>query len=489
LLRNLSSSAASRLAVCGAHSDPNLHVARPTGQRYIDLPFGPKQDVRNNPLQAGSLQGYAVLALDHGVMRPVTRAIDSSVRHCGKGEPSAREYSMANPIFATSGTSIFETISRLSNQCDAINLGQGFPEGMEPQVLVEAAIEALRTGPHQYPPMLGLPGLRQAVAANAERFLGIAVDWEREVLVTSGATEALADSFLALIEPGDEVIILEPAYDAYAPLIRRAGGVLVPVRLAPPAWELPREALQAAISARTRMIVVNNPMNPIGRLFDDAELSFLADLAVAHDLTIIADEVYEHLVFDDKPFRSLLSVPGLRDRVVHIGSAGKTFSVTGWKVGYVIAAPDLLGPIARAHQFVTFTTPPALQAAVAVGLAFPDSYFSTLRQDLQARRDSLTHGLGAAGFKVAKADATYFVVADIADLLPQTASTEGNAADFDFCLRLTREARVAAVPISSFFGNRDVTTHIRFCFAKRTETLDAAIGRLAEWRDRLTRAA
>lgn len=396
---------------------------------------------------------------------------------------------MANPIFATSGTSIFETISRLSNECDAINLGQGFPEGMEPPALIDAAIDALRKGPHQYPPMLGLPALRQAVAANAERFLGLSLDWAEEVLITSGATEALADSFLALIEPGDEVIILEPAYDAYAPLIRRAGGVLVPVRLAPPAWELPREALAAAITARTRMIVVNNPMNPIGRLFDDAELAFLSDLAVSHDLTIVADEVYEHLVFDGKPFRSLLSVPGLRDRVVHIGSAGKTFSVTGWKVGYVIASPDLLRPIARAHQFVTFTTPPAFQAAVAMGLALPDNYFTTLRQDLQDRRDRLVAGLGAAGFKVARADATYFVVADVAELQPAQPRADAGAADFEFCLRLTREARVAAVPISSFFGNRDVTTHIRFCFAKRMETLDEAVRRLADWRDRLIRAA
>jgi len=396
---------------------------------------------------------------------------------------------MVNPVFATSGTSIFETISRLSNECDAINLGQGFPEGMEPPALVEAAIDALRSGPHQYPPMLGLPALRQAVAANAERFLGLSLDWAEEVLITSGATEALADSFLALIEPGDEVIILEPAYDAYAPLIRRAGGVVVPVRLAPPDWELPRAALEAAITARTRMIVVNNPMNPIGRLFGDAELALLSDLAVSHDLTIVADEVYEHLVFDVKPFRSLLAVPGLRDRVVHIGSAGKTFSVTGWKVGYVIASPDLMRPIARAHQFVTFTTPPALQAAVAMGLALPDSYFTTLRQDLQDRRDRLTGGLRSAGFKVARADATYFVVVDVAELQPAQPRADDGAADFAFCLRLTREARVAAVPISSFYGNRDVTTHIRFCFAKRMETLDAAVARLADWRDRLIRAA
>ncbi|MFN3825953.1 MAG: aminotransferase [Pseudorhodobacter sp.] len=390
---------------------------------------------------------------------------------------------MANPIFATAGTSIFETISRLSNDCEAINLGQGFPEGMEPPALIDAAIEALRSGPHQYPPMLGLPALRQAVARNAERFLGLSLDWQAEVLVTSGATEALADSFLALIEPGDEVIIIEPAYDAYSPLIRRAGGVVVPVAMGPPLWQLPREALAAAVTGRTRLVVVNNPMNPIGKVFDDTELAFLADLAVSHDLTIVADEVYEHLVFEGWPFRSLLSVPGLRDRVVHIGSAGKTFSVTGWKVGYVIAAPALLGPIARAHQFVTFTTPPALQAAVAVGLSLPDPYFATLRQDLQARRDLLTDGLRAAGFAVADADATYFVISDVSDLQTGRGALGDGPADLEFCMRLTREARVAAVPISSFYGRREVTSHIRFCFAKREETLTTAIARLAVWRD------
>ncbi|MBL4915964.1 aminotransferase [Szabonella alba] len=392
---------------------------------------------------------------------------------------------MVNPIFAAAGTSIFETISRLAIETGAINLGQGFPEGMEPPELVEAAIAALRDGPHQYPPMLGLPALRQAVAQNAARFLGVDCDWTQEVLVTSGATEALADSFLALIEPGDEVIILEPAYDAYSPLIRRAGGVPVPVQMLPPQWQVPTEALAAAVTGRTRMIVINNPMNPIGRVFDDAELAFLADLAISHDLTVVADEVYEHLVFDDRPFLSLLAVPGLRERVVHIGSAGKTFSVTGWKVGYIIAAPALMAPIARAHQFVTFTTPPALQAAVAMGLALPDAYFNGLRRDLQARRDLLVQGLQGAGFAVDPADATYFVITDVSDL---QAHDGCGPADFDFCLRLTREAGVAAVPISSFYGNRDVTSHIRFCFAKRTETLQDAIGRLADWRKGALRA-
>lgn len=382
---------------------------------------------------------------------------------------------MTNPIFAETGTSIFESMSRLAAETGAINLGQGFPEGFEPDVLIEAAIEALREGSHQYPPMMGLPQLRQAVAENARRFLGLNIDWEREVLITSGATEALADTFLALLEQGNEVIVFEPVYDAYAPLIRRAGGTVIPVRLVPPNWELPREAVEKAITPRTKLIVVNTPMNPTGKIFDYAELAFLADLALRHDLVIVSDEVYEHLVFDGRPFYSLFGVEGIRDRVVRIGSAGKSFSVTGWKVGYVTASAALLQPIARAHQYVTFTTPPALQAAIAVGLSLPDDYFTGLRATLASRRDLLVSGLRDAGFVIANVPATYFCVADIGELDP-------GGDDFAFCRKLTLEAGITAVPVSSFYGARDVKSHVRFCFAKKEETLRAAIDRLADWR-------
>ncbi|HWT61629.1 MAG TPA: aminotransferase [Ochrobactrum sp.] len=381
---------------------------------------------------------------------------------------------MVNPIFGATGTSIFESMSRLAAETGAINLGQGFPEGFEPQELVDAAIQALRDGPHQYPPMLGLPSLRKAVAENARRFLGLDIDWETEVLVTSGATEALTDTFLALLDRDDEVIVFEPVYDAYATLIRRAGGKVVPLRLTPPHWELPREALEKAITSKTKLIVVNTPMNPIGKIFDPQELEFLASLAIKHDLTIVSDEVYEHLIFDKRPFHSLFAVPGIRDRVVRIGSAGKSFSVTGWKVGYVTASVKLLAPIARAHQYVTFTTPPALQAAVAVGLSLPDSYFINLRETLAARRDLLLGGLRAAGFEIADAPATYFVVADISALDP-----DGD--DLAFSRRLTLEAGVTPVPVSSFYGERDVKSHVRFCFAKKQETLSEAIDRLGQW--------
>ncbi len=384
---------------------------------------------------------------------------------------------MVNPVFAASGISVFEIMSRLAAETGAINLGQGFPEGLEPQELIAAATDALHNGSHQYPPMLGLPALRKAVADNARRFFDIDADWETEILVTSGATEALADSFFALINSGDEVIVLEPAYDSYSPVIRRAGGVVVPVRLAPPHWELPLQALSDAITPRTRMIVVNNPMNPIGKVFTREELSFIAKLAVKHNLFIIADEVYEHLTFDDNKHISLFSLPEIRDRVVRIGSAGKSFSLTGWKVGYITADAQLLKVISRVHQYMTFTTPPALQAAVAVGLNLPDSYFTGLRNELAKRRDYLDAGLREAGFNIATAPATYFAVADISDL-----DKEGD--DLAFSQRLTREAGVTPVPVSSFYSERNITSHVRFCFAKKLDTLETAISRLRDWREK-----
>ncbi|MHC5232205.1 aminotransferase [Brucella sp. LJL56] len=384
---------------------------------------------------------------------------------------------MANPIFGEAGTSIFEAMSRLAVERGAINLGQGFPEGFEPSQLLEAAARALRETSQQYPPMMGLPVLRQAVAENARRFLGFDVDWEKEVLVTSGATEALADTFLAHLNTGDEVILFEPVYDAYSTLIQRAGGKVVPVRLRPPHWELPREKLVNAISPRTKLIVVNTPMNPIGKIFDLDELDFLAELAIKHNLVIVSDEVYEHLVFDGRPFHSMFGVEKVRDRVVRIGSAGKSFSLTGWKVGYVTASAKLLAPIARAHQYVTFTTPPALQSAIAVGLSLPDNYFADLRATLASRRDLLVGGLKSAGFEVASAPATYFAVADIRQL-------DHGDDDLDFCRRLTLEAGVTPVPVSSFYGARDVRNHVRFCFAKRDETLRDAVSRLAKWNNK-----
>jgi aspartate/methionine/tyrosine aminotransferase len=291
--------------------------------------------------------------------------------------------------------------------------------------------------------MLGLPSLRQAVAENQKRFHDLEVDWQREVLVTSGATEALSDAFFGLLNPGDEAIVIEPVYDSYGVILRRAGVTPVPVSLRPPHWELPREALEKAITSKTRALVINTPMNPIGKIFSASDLRFVADLLLKHDLIAIADEVYEHLTFDGRKHRTLFAYPEVRDRVVRIGSAGKTFSVTGWKVGYVTADAKLLGPISR----------------------------------LQERRDFVIRGLQEIGFEVGEVDATYFAVADASPF-----DREGD--DFAFCERLTREAGVTAVPISAFYGERQVKSHIRFCFAKRSETLAEALTRLARWRDR-----
>jgi N-succinyldiaminopimelate aminotransferase len=384
---------------------------------------------------------------------------------------------MANDIFANCGVSIFEIMSRLATEAQAVNLGQGFPEGLEPPEVVEVAIRALRDGPHQYPPMMGLPALRQAVAANQKRFHGLDVDWEREVLITSGATEALSDAFFGLLNPGDEAIVFEPVYDSYGYILRRAGVKVAPVSLRPPQWELPREALAKAITPRTRAIVINTPMNPIGKIFSRDDLRFIADLLLEHDLVAIADEVYEHLTFDDRNHATLFAFPDVRDRVVRIGSAGKTFSVTGWKVGYVTADAKLLQPIARAHQFVTFTTPPALQTAVAYGLNLPDDYFFGLRRALQERRDFVVQGLQEIGFEVGEVGATYFAVVDATPFDPEHD-------DFAFCKRLTHEAGVTAVPLSAFYGGGEVRSHIRFCFAKRNDTLTEALKRLAKWRER-----
>jgi aspartate/methionine/tyrosine aminotransferase len=387
---------------------------------------------------------------------------------------------MVNSVFANSGVSVFEAMSRLAGEHRAVNLGQGFPEGLEPPAVIEAAIKALRDGPHQYPPMLGLPALRQAAADNARRFHGFDVDWEREVVVTAGATEGLAAAFLGLLEPGDEAIVFEPIYDSYAVMLRRAGARPVPVRLRPPRWELPREELKAAIGARTRAIVVNTPMNPIGKIFSDDELRFIASLLLDHGLVAIADEVYEHLTFDGRKHNSLFAHPEVRDRVVRVSSASKSFSVTGWRVGYVFADAKLLAPISRAHQFITFAIPPALQTAVAFGLGLPDAYFAGLRTALQQRRNLLIDGLREAEFAAADAEAAYFTLVDISDL-------DADGDDVAFARRMTVEAGVTAVPVSAFYGGGGLRSHIRFCFAKNDETLVEALKRLEAWRGRAER--
>jgi N-succinyldiaminopimelate aminotransferase len=390
----------------------------------------------------------------------------------------------ANSLYANLGTTIFEVMSRLAIEHQAINLGQGFPDTDGPEEVRRAAARAVVEGPNQYPPMMGLPALRQAVAAHEKRFYDLDVDWSREVMVTSGATEALADSLFALIEPGDEVILFEPLYDCYLPLVRRAGGIPRLVRIDPPDWRLDLDALAAAFSERTKAVLLNNPMNPAAKAFTRDELAAIAALVEAHDAYVIADEVYEHILFDGRPFTPFITLPGMRARTVKIGSAGKTFSLTGWKVGTITAAPELLAPIAKAHQFMTFTTPPHLQAAVAEGLALPDGYYEGLAGDLQAKRDRMRQGLEGLGIPVLPCEGTYFVTIDMRPL------GLGDS-DVEAARRLVLEAGVATVPVSAFYADQaSAPRHfLRLCFSKRDAVLDAALERLAGFLSRKGKAA
>jgi aspartate/methionine/tyrosine aminotransferase len=378
-----------------------------------------------------------------------------------------------NSILSGYGTTVFEVMSRLAQEHKAVNLGQGFPDGNGPDDVVARASAYLRDGVNQYPSMFGIPELRQAVAAHAKRFYDLDVDWPTEVMVTSGGTEALASAMFGLIEPGDEVVLIEPLYDSYLPIVRRAGGVPKLVRVAPPDWALPRDALAAAFSPATKLILLNSPMNPCSRVFDADELGFIAALLEEFDAYAVCDEVYEHLLFDGRRHVPLMSLAGMRDRAVRIGSAGKTFSLTGWKVGYITAAPDLLSPIAKAHQFITFTTPPNLQAAAAYGLGKDDSYFRGLADDLQSKRDRMAKGLGAIGFEVLDCAGTYFITTDFRPL-------GFNGDDVEFCRHITTEARVAAVPVSAFYQGGDVRHFARFSFCKDDATLDEALDRLSK---------
>jgi aspartate/methionine/tyrosine aminotransferase len=383
-----------------------------------------------------------------------------------------------DPTLASSGTTIFEAMSALARKHQAVNLGQGFPDDRGPLALREAGAAFLIDGHNQYPPMMGLPALRQAVAAHDRRWYGLELDWESEVLVTSGATEALLDCFLALVEPGDEVIVLEPAYDTYAPVIRRLGGVPRPVRLSPPDWALPREALAAAFGPRTKLLVLNSPMNPNGRVLAEDELRWLAAQCVAHDVYALCDEVYEHLTFGGARHLPLMTMPSMRERTLRIGSAGKTFSLTGWKVGYVTGPAALVRVVGKAHQLVTFTTPPNLQHAVAQGLALDDAYFAGLAAAMLRGRDRLAAGLAALDLPTLPCDGTYFLVADAA------AWMRDGEDDVTFCHRLVAEAGVVLIPMSAFYLQAPPRSLVRFCFCKAEATLDAALERLHAWRAR-----
>jgi len=376
-----------------------------------------------------------------------------------------------NAVFAALGTTIFDIMSRLADANSAINLGQGFPDETGPREILAKAADAILSGNNQYPPMAGIAALRQAIAAHEKRHWTLDRVWNEEVVVTSGATEALAACILAFVSPGDEVIIFEPFYDAYLPLIRRAGGIAVPVRLEAPDWRLDERALRQALSPRTKALLLNDPLNPAAKVYDASELRLIADIAREADLVAIVDAVYEHLTFDDRPHIPLASLPGMNARTLKIGSAGKIFCVTGWKVGWITGPSDLIKLVAKAHQFLTFTTPPNLQAAVAYGLDEWDGWLSGLKNQMQEKRDHLAAGLAAAGMKVLPAQGTYFLNVSIE-------GTNWKGRDADYCRHITEHSRVAAIPLSAFYVDDPEASTVRFCFAKKFEVLDEAIRRL-----------
>jgi len=379
------------------------------------------------------------------------------------------------PPFVTSrlrgfGTTIFAEMSALAERTGAINLGQGFPDTDGPREVAEAAVAAIRGGANQYPPGPGILDLRLAIAEHQHRFYGIDLDPETDVLVTAGATEAIAAALLGLCEPGDEIVAFEPTYDSYRATAAMAGARVVPVTLRGPAFAVDVDALRDAVSPRTRLLLVNSPHNPTGKVLTRDELDAIAALAVERDLLVVTDEVYEHMVFDGAHV-PLATLPGMAERTLSISSAGKTLSFTGWKVGWVTGRAELVAAVRAAKQFLTYVGGAPFQPAVAVGLRLPDAYFDELRLDLLAKRDVIHDGLAAAGFDVFRPQGTYFITADISPLT----SEDG----YSFCRSLPERCGVVAVPTSVFYENPDDgRSVVRFAFCKRFEVLEEAATRL-----------
>lgn len=377
-----------------------------------------------------------------------------------------------NPLYQEMKTSVFERMSLAAARTGAVNLGQGFPDFGWPDEILEVAAQALKDGSNQYAPSRGVPSLREAVAGHYGRQFAQDLTSDH-VCVTSGATEALGAAILAAVEPGDEVIIFTPAYDSYAPMIRRAGGVAVEVALRPPSWRIDGELLRAAVGPRTRAVLLNNPHNPTGRLFDLVELNEIASLARDHDLLVISDEVWEHVLLGQEPFVPLATLPGMSERTIKVGSAGKIFSLTGWKVGWLVAAPELATVVARAHQFLTFSTPPNLQAAVAFGLSRGDCWLGPMRGRFRRARDRMTAGLRDVGYVVLDAASTYFICVDL--------NASGIELDDEaFAAAAVEQAGVAVVPLSPFAEKDPPRRFVRLCFGKKDETIDSGVAAMAQ---------
>lgn len=376
-------------------------------------------------------------------------------------------------------TTIFEHMSAKAAANGAFNLGQGFPDSCGPESVREAAARALRDGPHQYPRMRGTDALRGALAGFYADTQELVFDPGRDIVVTSGATEALAAAILGLIEPGDGVVLIEPAYDAYGPLVRRAGGIVQPVRLQPPLWRVTREALEATLGLNTKALILNDPVNPTGRMLDAEERAAIRDVARAHDLIVIADEVWEEVRPDDRPHVSLSAEAGMEGRVVKIGSAGKIFEVTGWKIGWALAPAPLAAKIAATHQYLTFTSSPALQQAVADGLESERAWLAAMRMTVADGRARLAKGLQAAGYVVLPSEATWFLSVDIA--------ASGIAmTDHAFCETIVDRFGVAGIPVSAFFEGEGAPANVvRFCHAKAEPTISGALECLARARQAL----
>jgi N-succinyldiaminopimelate aminotransferase len=380
-----------------------------------------------------------------------------------------------NPLYERMPISVFERMSLAAARHGAVNLGQGFPDFGWPEEILDAAAGELKEGSNQYAPSRGLPQLRQAIADHYRRHFRQQLDPDH-ICVTSGATEALGAMILSAVEPGDEVIIFTPAYDSYAPMIRRAGATPREVALQPPLWNIDREAIEAALTDRTRVIIFNNPQNPTGRLYGKDELQIIADIAIAHDLLIISDEVWEHVLLHDEQFTPLASLPGMAERTLKAGSAGKIFSLTGWKVGWIVASPENAAVAARAHQFLTFATAPNLQAAVAFGLEQGDGWIDPMRRRFSRALTRMSDGLEKAGYEVLEPASTYFLCVDL----------KASGLDVDdqaFATAAVERAGVATVPVSAF-AEQDPARHlVRLCFAKRDETIDAGVAAMARARE------